>query len=285
MHCRFLRAGMPASAGFFILLIFPAGLPAAADLTPENAASDGAAAQSNARQSPDTERHEAQNHEPQSHESHGTFEAIYDGKLKKIAGGKVRLAAMQNEDGGYTFEYSIMPGRLIRLFTRGTLRETTKFDVIDGRPRALDYTLYNTLGSKPRNGHVAFDWERGIVTGNYKEKAIDIPIPENAADRSMLQLILMADLRNDNLQQRYWAYDKDEFIPIRVERLGEETIETPVGKFSTVVLRYAEEEDTGDTVLWCAGELGYLPVRIRANDEGKEVLVAKLTALTGSPAD
>ena len=62
-------------------------------------------------------------------------------------------------------------------------------------------------------------------------------------------------------------------------------IETPVGKFSTVVLRYAEEEDTGDTVLWCAGELGYLPVRIRANDEGKEVLVAKLTALTGSPAD
>jgi hypothetical protein len=218
-------------------------------------------------------------------ESHAIFEAIYDGKLKKIAGGKVRLATTKNEDGGYTFEYSIIPGKLIRIFTSGTLRETTKFEVVDGRPRALDYTLFNTVGSNPRNGHIVFDWEDGVVRGNYKEEAIDIPIPENVADRAMLQLILMADLKNDNLQEKYAAYDKDEFIPILVERIGEETIKTSVGTFSTIKLRYSDEDGTSDTVLWCAEELGYLPVRIQANDEGSEVLVANLSVLNGSPAD
>ena len=257
MRFRFFPTGMLTGACTLILLLYATGLSA-------------------------SESHAPENHAP---ESHAIFEAVYDGKLKKIAGGKVRLATTQNEDGGYTFEYSIIPGKLIRIFTRGTLRETTKFEVVDGRPRALDYTLFNTVGSKPRNGHVVFDWEDGVVRGNYKERAIDIPIPENAADRAMLQLVLMADLRNDNLQEKYAAYDKDEFISILVERIGEETIKTSIGTFSTVVLRYSDEDGSSDTVLWCAEELGYLPVRIQANDEGKEVLVANLSVLNGSPAN
>lgn len=217
-------------------------------------------------------------------ETHPVFEAVYDAKIK-IAGGKVKLATTRNEDGGYTFEYTVIPGKLIRLFTSGELRETTKFEVIGNRPRALDYTLLNTVGSKPRNGHVVFDWEDRTVTGNYKEKAIDIRMPENAVDRAMLQLVLMADLKNDNLQSQYAVYDKDEFIPIAVERIGQETIETSLGAFSTDILRYSKEDGSSDTILWCAEELGYLPVRIQANDEGSKVLVANLSVIKGSPVD
>jgi len=217
-------------------------------------------------------------------ESHALFEAVYDAKIK-IAGGKVRLATTQNENGDYTFEYTVIPGKLIRLFTSGELRETTVFEVIDGRPRALDYTLLNTIGSKPRNGHVVFDWINNSVKGNYKDRAIDIPMPENAVDRAMLQLVLMADLKNNNLKEHYSIYSKDEFIPITVERVGEETIKVPIGTFSTVVLRHSSEDGSEETILWCAEELGYLPVRIQSNDDGKKVLVANLSVFNGSPAD
>jgi hypothetical protein len=217
-------------------------------------------------------------------EKHAVFEAVYKAKIK-IAGGQVRLATVQNEDGGYTFEYEVVPGKLIKLFTRGQLKETTIFEVVDGRPRALDYTLLNTIGSKPRNGHVAFDWNDSTVKGNYKERAIDIPMPENAVDRAMLQLVLMADLKNDNLQAQYAVYDKDEFIPINVERMGEETIKTPLGTYETVKLRHASEDGSSETILWCAEELGYLPVRIQSNDDGDKVLVANLSEVNGSTAD
>ena len=217
-------------------------------------------------------------------ENHAVFEAVYDAKIK-IAGGKVRLAAVQNEDGGYTFDYSVIPGKLIRIFTSGELREITKFEVVDGRPRTLDYTLINTIGSKPRNGHVVFDWSENTVKGNYKEHVIDIPIPENAVDRAMLQLVLMADLKNNSLKEQYAVYDKDEFIPISVKRMGEETIKVPIGTFSTVVLRHTSEDGSSETILWCAKELGFLPVRIQANDDGSKVLVANLSVINGSPGD
>ncbi len=217
-------------------------------------------------------------------EGHALFEAVYDAKIK-IAGGKVRLATTQNESGGYTFEYTVIPGKLISIFTSGELRETTQFEVIDGRPRTIDYTLINTIGSKPRNGHVAFDWMENSVKGNYKDRAIDIVMPENAVDRAMLQLVLMADLKNDDLKDQYAVYDKDEFIPISVERVGEESVKVPIGTFSTVVLRHSNEDGSRETILWCAEELGYLPVRIQSNDEGSKVLVAKLSAVKGSPVD
>jgi len=214
-------------------------------------------------------------------EEHAIFEAVYDAKIK-IVSGQVRLATHENDGGDYTFEYSVVPGALIKMLTSGELSETTQFDVVDGRPRTLDYTLINTVGSKPRNAHVTFNWDSDSVTGNYKDRKIDIAIPENAVDRAMLQLLLMADLRNDNLQDEYAIYDKDEFVPVFVERIGEETIKTDLGTYTTVKLRHKSEDGSSESVLWCAEELGYLPVIIQGFDEGSKVLEAKLSKLTGS---
>jgi len=217
-------------------------------------------------------------------ENQALFEATYDARIK-IAGGKVRMATTRNADGGYTFEYTILPGKLISLFTHGELKETSKFEVVDRRPRTLQYTLINTMGSRPRNAHVTFDWDANTVTGIYKGKPIDFPIPDNAVDRAMLQLVLMADLKNGNLREKYAVYNKDEFIPIFVERIGEESIKVPVGTFSTVVLRHSSADGSQETILWCAKELGYLPVRIQSSDDGSKLLVANLSNITGSPAD
>jgi hypothetical protein len=216
-------------------------------------------------------------------ESHGIFTATYKARIK-IAGGKVRLITKRNEDGTYTFSYETLPGKLIRLFTDGELTETTVFEVVDGRPRTLEYTLINTIGSRPRNGHVIFDWEADMVIGNYKEKMVDQPLPDNAVDRAMLQILLMADMRNDNLQSRYAAWDKDEFEPVIVERLGRETVTNSLGTFETVILRYSNADGSSSTRLWCAEELGYLPVRIEASDEGSKVLDARLSEIEGNPA-
>jgi hypothetical protein len=176
----------------------------------------------------------------------------------------------------------VIPGKLISLLTSGELKETTQFEVIDGRPRTLDYTLTNTIGSKPRNGHVTFDWTENSIKGNYKQNIIDIPMPENAVDRAMLQLVLMADLKNDDLKEQYAVYDKDEFIPINVERIGTESVKVPIGTFSTVVLRHSSKDGSSETLLWCAEELDYLPVRIQSSDDGSKVLVANLSTITGS---
>ncbi len=220
----------------------------------------------------------------QSKENYAIFEAVYDAKIK-IAGGQVRMATSLTDGGDYTYQYTVIPGKLIRLFTKGELKEITKFEVVDGRPRTVDYTLINTIGSKPRNGHVIFDWDNDTVKGNYKEHTIDIPMPKNAVDRGMFQLVLMADLRNDNLQEQYAVYDKDEFIPISVEIVGEEEIKVPFGTFSTVILRHANGDASDETLMWCAKELGYLPIRFQVNSDGSKVLRANLKTIIGTPPE
>jgi hypothetical protein len=211
------------------------------------------------------------------------FEAVYKAKVK-IFGGEARMSTKQESPGAYVFEYSIKPGSFVRLFVKGTMNETSQFTLVDGRPRTNHYVLINTIGKNPRNGEVQFDWERNVVSGNYKDKVIDMPLPENAVDRAMLHIVLMADLRHGDLRESYAVYDKDEFMSISVEKLGEETVKIPLGTYETVILQHTSPDGSAVGKLWCARELGYLPVLMEARDDGSKVFHAKLVELTGLPA-
>jgi len=207
------------------------------------------------------------------------FSAVYDAKVK-ILGGKIEMSTRANDDNEYTFSYEVIPGKFASLFTDGVLKETTKFDLQEGRPRTLHYELVNTIGSNPRNAIVDFDWDNKQVTGSYRKRPVNIEMPPNAVDRAALQALLMADLRNDSLRTEYAIYNKDEFETVLVERKGTETIKVPAGTFSTIILHHKSSDGDSETFLWCAEELGFLPVRIQSKDEGKTVLNARLKTFT-----
>lgn len=210
------------------------------------------------------------------------FEAIYEGRVK-IFSGKVNLSVARAPPEGYVFEYSLQPGRLLRLFTKGYMQETSTFSLVDGRPRPNDYTLINTVGKRPRNGSATFDWNQGRLRGQYKNKVIDIPIPATAVDRSLLLLVLMSDLRRDDVREQYAVYDKDEFISVSVTRLGEETITVAAGTYQSEVLRYTSPDGDSTTTLWCATALEYLPVRIETRNGRRKIFQADLAQVSGLP--
>lgn len=210
------------------------------------------------------------------------FEAKYEGRVK-VFSGKVSLSVAQVSAERYVFEYSLQPGRFLRLFTKGYMKETSVFTLVNGRPRPDRYTLINTIGRRPRNGFVTFDWNQGRLRGHYKDKAIDMPIPATAVDRSLLLPLLMSDLQRDEVREIYAVYDKDEFIDVSVTRLGEETITVAAGTYESDILRYASPDDDSTTTLWCATALAYLPVRIETRKGGGKIFQANLTHVSGLP--
>jgi hypothetical protein len=209
----------------------------------------------------------------------GDFEATYIANVKAISG-KLRISMEKISDDRYRFSYSVRAGRFWNFFFRGKLEEHSIFEVNDGRPNTLEYELHNTIGSKPRNGEYVFDWADQQVSGWYKGEAVNLPTEPGLIDRSLLQLVLMWDLKNGKLQEEYSILDRDEISHVKVVRVGEEIIQLPSrAKYETVIISRISPDQEDVSTIWLAPMLGYLPVKLAQYTDGEQVFEAELIRL------
>ena len=207
-----------------------------------------------------------------------SFEAVYEAKVLLLSG-NVRLGVRRDPDGGYFYEYSVQAHRGWDYVFSGVLNETTTFTLDDGRPRPDEYRLLNTMGSRPRNGDYQFDWEQNRILGRYKEPEIDLPIEPDTVDRALLQLVLMHDVRNDDLKPEYHVFDRDEVKTFAIQESAGERISLPYGSYDTVVIRHTDDEASNITTLWLAPALDYLIVKVEQERDGRKMFEAELRQL------
>ena len=63
--------------------------------------------------------------------------------------------------------------------------------------------------------------------------------------------------------------------------VGEERIETALGTFDTTVVRRERENGKRQTTLWCAAELGFLPVKIVHVERDGKSMTLHIESLSG----
>jgi len=202
------------------------------------------------------------------------YSAEYKVKISALSG---RLTTdLRATDEGFEATHAIKPTGLARIFTNGSITETSRFAAVDGLMRASWYRSDDSLSKGKPKAEVTFDWPGNQMSGTVNDEEIQILLEGLVHDRVAIQYQLMHDLANGQPDERYILFDIDEFKTLIVTNIGERDIKTPAGEFNAVGIQHQAEHSDRVTTLWCVPELDYLPALIEQHRKGKLRLRATL---------
>ncbi|MDX1482627.1 MAG: DUF3108 domain-containing protein [Woeseiaceae bacterium] len=207
--------------------------------------------------------------------------AIYRVKIS-IASGTLTTAVRRSEDG-YQVRSVIEPKGFAGLFFNGTIEENSIFTTDEDGVVPRVYWSTDNLSNDPKRMDFRFDWTDQVVTGTINDDAFEFQLEKEAHDRVSIQYELMHNLVTGADNDEYALLDGDELKAIEVTNIGRRRIDVPYGSFDAIGIRHQAEGSQRITTLWCAKELGYLPVLIEQSRKGKTRVRAELAEYLPEP--
>jgi len=186
----------------------------------------------------------------------------------------------KNSKGNYVYESYSEPVGYARWFTDSTLLEKTEWNYHQQQLRPIKYSYDRSSSKKKRRVKLSFDWDRMRVTNDINNDPWSMKITEGTLDKLLYQLAVMQDLSAGKKTLEYQIADGGKLKTYRFSNLGEETLHTKLGTFKTIKLKRPGKRDT---ILWCAEELNYLPIKLVQEENGIE-LTLTLDSVSGLPA-
>jgi hypothetical protein len=207
--------------------------------------------------------------------------ATYKVKISVVSGQlNTELAATED---GYVATHVIKPTGLSRMFTRGTINESSSFRAVADGVRPTEYSSVDTISRDKTKVSVFFDWEAGEAHGTVNGEELVSAMDALAHDRISIQYELMHDLLNAGASAEYTMFEIDRLRKVNVRVVGRKTVKVPAGKFEALGIQHQADGSKRITTLWCVEELGYLPVIIEQHRNGKLRVRASLTKYSPAP--
>ena len=116
-----------------------------------------------------------------------------------------------------------------------------------------------------------------IVNG----KKSTLELKPGMTDKLLYQLDIMHNLEMGRYPASYTVVDGTKIKTYNFEYLGEEFLETPIGRLNTVKIIRQKPGEKENLILWCAGELHFLPVKVETTDDEGSITTAMITTLSG----
>ncbi len=210
--------------------------------------------------------------------------ATYKIKISVASG---TLTTMVREAGdGFEASSTIKPTGFARLLASGTIREMSIFSADEDGVRPKEYQSRDGLSRDKTRMDFKFDWDKLAVTGTVNEDVYQYPLDQEVHDRVSIQYQLMHNLMSGTPGSEYAMLDDDELKQISDRSIGEKEIKVPYGRFNAIGIQHQAAGSKRITTLWCAEELGYLPVMIVQSRNGKVKARAVLSAYqAGQPGE
>lgn len=192
--------------------------------------------------------------------------ATYKIKISVVTG--ELKTTLEATDDGLKATHEVRPTGMSRMLARGFIRESSEFHAASDGIRATRYTAEDTLSREPDNVDLRFDWEAGEVSGTVNGEEFRSTMETLSHDRISIQYQLMFDLLNGVGEAQYTMFEIDRLRQVHVRNIGTKTVKVPAGEFVAVGVQHQAEGSKRVTTLWCAEELGYLPVIIEQHRQG-----------------
>lgn len=152
----------------------------------------------------------------------------------------------------------------------GTITETSVMSW-NAKEQTLSPLKYNyvrrSLG-KNRNAELTFDWPNKTVTNNVQKTSWEMDITQKVQDKLSYQLQMQQDLLNGHKNFDYQIADGGHLKKYKFTTVGEEMLETPLGKVNTVKIKRSREDNDRVTYAWLAKDWNYLLVRLQQEEKG-----------------
>lgn len=132
----------------------------------------------------------------------------------------------------------------------------------------LHYKYERRVMGRDRDAELTFDWDKKTVTNNVQNTSWKMDIAQRVQDKLSYQLQLQQDLINKRKSLVYQIADGGRLKEYGFEIVGDEILETPLGKVNTVKVKRSRENDDRVTYAWLAKDWDYLLVRLQQEEDG-----------------
>ncbi len=157
----------------------------------------------------------------------------------------------------------------------GTITETShmQWDQAKQTIKPLHY-IYKRRGlGKDRDADLTFDWNKKTVTNKVQQTNWQMDIAQRVQDKLSYQIQLQQDLINSQKNFSYQIADGGHLKEYKFVTLGEEVLETPLGKVNTIKVKRSRDNDKRVTYAWLAKDWNYLLVRLQQEEKGSKYTI------------
>ncbi|HEX9583886.1 MAG TPA: DUF3108 domain-containing protein [Gammaproteobacteria bacterium] len=175
--------------------------------------------------------------------------------------------------GLYAYESRSNAAGVLALISDEEIVERSEWRFDEGLLRPVYYSYKRSGGKKDRNISVAFDWQNMQARNTAKGRAWNMPVPDGTLDKLSYVLVLMGDLAAEKTNLEYLVADGGKLKTYKLRIEGVERLETALGALDTVRVRRLRTSEDRETLLWCARELNYLPVKIEHKERDGTLLM------------
>lgn len=212
------------------------------------------------------------------------FYANYQVELNGIQAGELLQTLSTDVAGQRKFVSKTQAKGIFAYIKPDVIEETSLWTYHQERIRPLFYRYSRDGGNKDKTLTMDFYWDKRKVHIDDREHPWDLKIKKYTLDKLVYQLQVMHDLSDGRERLTYIIADGGKLKNYEIVRLGEETIDTPLGEIKAVKLTRERDADSDrKTTLWCAPELGYLPVKLEHIEKDDSRFTAYLRKLDGIP--
>ena len=199
-----------------------------------------------------------------------------------------RIATMKRsfaslESGIYLYYSETNTDGLLALLRKDQIIEKSTWQFTEGQLQPLLYSYLHTGGKKNRNVEINFDWSARKITNSINGSSWQMPIQAYIMDKLLYQLAIMYDLDKGMNKISYAIADGGKIKTYDFELVGKEVVNTPIGDFDALKLVRHKSNTNQKTAIWCAKELGYLPVKVENVEDNGRQTTAIIETLTSSP--
>jgi hypothetical protein len=204
------------------------------------------------------------------------FVATYSVEWRGMSAGTSTFELARSGADEYVYSSRNVARGFFRLAVPGTVTQTSHFTIADGFVRPASYRADDGSSGTARDVTLNFDWQTGRANGTAEDRPVNLPLKPGTQDSISVQIALMLELLAGRAPEGFWLLDKDEIKEYRYTREEAATVETPAGKFETVIYRSERSGSSRVTRLWLAPSLQHLPVRAEQLRNGKRELTLTL---------
>lgn len=210
------------------------------------------------------------------------FSANYAVKLNGLQAGELKRSLVSNQDGTRTFSSETQAKGVFAFFKPDLVEEVSVWQLKNNTIQPNTYLYKRTGGKKEKYLSLDFDWQKKRVHIDDHKQPWSLDIKPHTLDKLVYQLTLMSDLADNKTQFSYFIADGGKIKTYNIDILDTEEITTPLGKIKAIkLIRHRARSKGRQTILWCAPELHYLPVKLEHTEKGGSVFTAVIRHLDG----
>ncbi len=209
------------------------------------------------------------------------FEATYQLSALGLPFAQARRILEKTAANEYLFHTHAETIGLLSWVRDDKITESSRWRFADGILQPLHYEFLHQ-GKRQKRREVRFDWQNKTAHSRKNAETWELKLQTGTLDMLLSQLALTWELlQNPQPSNRRYMIAHDEKVSVyEIQFNGEERLDTPLGQLNT--LKFTRQDPQNEkrfSVLWCAPELHYLPVRIEHTEPGDETVKAEIETI------